>query len=532
MINYSMFNQTDNHSFNVFQAISYCKKTGEDCIVFSKGEYHFYPDMAFESVMCVSNHDIYGFRSVAFLLEQMKGFCIDGGGSRFIFHGCIVPVYINQSSKITLKNVTIDFDKTRVLDCTVTDVNEKFFEVSVSTNGEYFVENHILNINSGYGESDTLHTLMIRSEGASTRYTEETNEEFFGKNPALTVEDIGNRKLRFYNSSLKPSKGMHLLAKGGKRSLCNIVINKSSDVKLDSIRMHSGYAMGVLAQVSQNITIDRMEVKAQEGKLFSLAADATHFVHCTGLVKVSNSSFSEQLDDALNVHGIFTKIVHQAEDSVIVRYMQKSAKGIGIYDAGDEISILHPKTLVNGQKYIIQKVEVINLVYTKLYLDRLMGESAIGNVVENLTKNCDLLFENNRVFNNRSRGMLIGTKGKVEIRNNYFQTTGSSVLFESDGEYWFESGGSTDVRIYDNTFEHCCVGPAWWGNHVIQTVPRKESVPGSYYHGLISITDNYFTENTAPLLYADNVNTLVFRNNRSDREPVYSVGQCGKTDLY
>ena len=128
--------------------------------------------------------------------------------------------------------------------------------------------------------------------------------------------------------------------------------------------------------------------------------------------------------------------------------------------------------------------------------------------------------------------MLIGTKGKVEIRNNYFQTTGSSVLFESDGEYWFESGGSTDVRIYDNTFEHCCVGPAWWGNHVIQTVPRKESVPGSYYHGLISITDNYFTENTAPLLYADNVNTLVFRNNRSDREPVYSVGRCGKTDLY
>jgi hypothetical protein len=95
--------------------------------------------------------------------------------------------------------------------------------------------------------------------------------------------------------------------------------------------------MGVLAQMSENITIDKMTVQAHEGEFFSLSTDATHFVNCRGLVKVTNSSFSNQLDDALNVHGIFTRITHAQDNYIIVKYMHKSAKGIGIYNEGDEI---------------------------------------------------------------------------------------------------------------------------------------------------------------------------------------------------
>ena len=109
--------------------------------------------------------------------------------------------------------------------------------------------------------------------------------------------------------------------------------------------MYSSYSMGVLCQMSRNITIDKMSVTAHKGRLFSLAADATHFVNCTGLVKVSNSSFSDQLDDALNVHGIFTRITDVAQDYITVKYMHKSAKGIDIFGAGDKISV---KALLYG----------------------------------------------------------------------------------------------------------------------------------------------------------------------------------------
>ena len=530
MISYSLFNKTQNHSLNVYQAVKYCKECGENGIIFEKGEYHFYPDMAAEEAVCVSNHDIYGFRRIAFCLSSLNDFCIDGDGSRFIFHGSIIPFYINGSKRVTLKNLTLDYDSDRILLLRVTDVNDGFFDVQAENETGYKVSNGILNICTGYGDSGVLNSLMIRTVGDSDEYEKGTDEEFFCMNPSLFVEDKGDKKLRIHNSTLNVKSGMYLIAAGDNRSLCNIVINKSSDVTLDSLTMYSSYAMGVLAQVSKNITIDKMTVAAHTGKLYSLAADATHFVNCRGLVKVTNSSFSDQLDDALNIHGIFTKIEDKSEDSVTVRYMHKSAKGIDIYDAGDKIAVLNPRSLIGNRYYTVKKAEVINLNYTKLYLCEPTEDIPVGYVVENLTKNCDLIFEGNRVFKNRARGMLIGTKGKVEIKNNYFHTSGTSVLFESDGEYWFESGGTKDVKISENIFDRCCIGPVHWGQGVIETVSRREDVEGEYYHNFIAVTDNEFIGNTSPVLIADNIKTLVFKNNKSNRSLIYDIKRCETID--
>ncbi len=531
MLNYSSYNRTQDNSYNVFNAIKHCKDSGADGIVFDYGEYHFYPDMASETAMCVSNNDIYGFRRIAFLLSDMDNFCIDGGGSTFVFHGGIMPFYINNSSNIRVKNVTLDYEKDRVLLLNVTAVNENFFEVAVENETEYTVKDGILNICSVFGQFDVLNSLMIRTVDSGDDYVAGVDEEFFCMNPSLCVEDIGDGSLRIRNSTLKVKRGMRLIATGDNRPLCNIVINKSSDVTLDYVTMYSSYSMGVLAQMSSNITIDRMNVKAHEGKLYSLATDATHFVNCRGLVKVTNSSFSNQLDDALNIHGIFTKIRCVADDYIIVEYMHKSAKGIDIYNVRDRISVLNPRSLVGNQYYTVKKVEVINMNYTKLYLEESTSNIKVGNVLENITNNCDLIFDGNRVFQNRARGLLIGTKGRVEIKNNYFHTSGASILFESDGEYWFESGGTLDVRIYGNTFDACCTGPAHWGSSVIETVRRKEIIDGMYYHKFISVTDNKFIGNTAPVLYADNVSELVFKCNQSDREWEYKIKQCGKIDV-
>ena len=66
MVNYSKFNVTDDHSYNVYNAINYCKKYGEDGIVFDKGRYDFYPERASEHLLHISNHDIYGEKRIAF----------------------------------------------------------------------------------------------------------------------------------------------------------------------------------------------------------------------------------------------------------------------------------------------------------------------------------------------------------------------------------------------------------------------------------------------------------------------------------
>jgi hypothetical protein len=99
----------------------------------------------------------------------------------------------------------------------------------------------------------------------------------------------------------------------------------------------------------------------------------------------------------LNIHGIFTKIVDKTDDYILVKYMHTSAKGIDIYDPGSRIQVLNQKNLIPAGEYEIERVEVVNMEYTKLYIKGGTADIPVGYVVEDLTWVSDLLFENNRV---------------------------------------------------------------------------------------------------------------------------------------
>lgn len=512
MIHYNPFNTTDNHSYNVYHAINYCRKHQEDCLVFDKGVYHFYADMASEEVLHVSNHDIYGIQRIAFLLKDMNQFTIDGGGSTFIFHDSMMPFAVLQSQNITLKNFSIDYDETMTLDVKVTDAEKDYFDFEAVNNDKYYIKGNMLYLCDTAGNDDIYHFMLIRSMENDKRFLPQSKDAFRKFNPDIWFEDLGNNKIRVHNPDFEVHPGMHLIIKSNLRFSCNIFVEGCKNIFVNNITMYKSYGMGLLAQKTENIFVDNMTVKASKDSLFSLNCDGTHFVHCKGVVKVTNSSFSEQQDDALNVHGIFTKIVDKTKEYIVVKYMHPSAKGINVYEKDSAIATLNPKTLIPNGIYIISDVEIINMNYTKIYVQGGTEEINIGDVVEDLTWSCDLIFENNHVFNNRARGMLIAAKGKVQIRDNYFNTPGVAILFESDGQYWFESGGTTDVCIENNTFDHCRYSVGW-GNHVIEVKPREEFHEGEYYHKKISITKNHFVNNDSCLLYADNIGHVIFKDN-------------------
>lgn len=532
MINYSVFNTTENHSFNLHNAIKYCMEHREDGIVFDKGVYNFYPETASEDVLCVSNHDIYGIYRIAFLIKDMKNFVIDGGDSEFIFHGSIIPFAIKHSENITVKNLTIDYDETMMRDIEVLNAGNGFFDVRFIGSDKQYVSDGVLHFYDESGNDDVFHYMSIRSIGDNKSFIPQANDEFKVFNPELRFEDLGDGIFRIYNSELDVFVGMHLITRGRERIAANVAVIESKNISIEKITMYKSYAMGVIAQKTENILIDRMVVKARESDLFSLDADATHFVHCKGLVKVTNSEFSEQQDDALNIHGIFTRIVDKTEDYILIKYMHAQAKGLDIYEKGDEIAVLDAETLIPNGKYIISDVDVVNMNYTKLYIKGGTKNIEVGDDVENLTWSSDLIFENNRVINNRARGMLIAAKGKVEIKNNYFNTPGGAILFQSDGSKWFESGATSDVDISKNIFENCQYAKSDnWGFSVIEFKPRNEFREGAYYHNYISITKNCFKACNAQLLYADNIAEIVFKNNEIEeccREKIAEFNHCGK----
>lgn len=77
-------------------------------VTFEKGVYHFYPERAYEQFCYISNHNDVLSR-IAFMIKDREGIAIDGNGSTFIFHGRIIPFWMENSKNISIKNLTIDF---------------------------------------------------------------------------------------------------------------------------------------------------------------------------------------------------------------------------------------------------------------------------------------------------------------------------------------------------------------------------------------------------------------------------------------
>ena len=195
--------------------------------------------------------------------------------------------------------------------------------------------------------------------------------------------------------------------------------------------------------------------------------------------------------------------------------------------------MLTQKTLAPRLTRRVVRAETVNMEYAKIYIEGGTDGIEVGDVIENLTKNCDLLFEGNNVRNNRARGMLIATKGKVIVKNNYFNTPGIAIFFESDAKYWFEAGSTKDVLITENTFDNCRFTKGNWGKNVIELKPREAFDGENYYHERIEISNNKFLNNGGSLLMADNVAEFIWKNNTVENQgegKILSFANCGRVD--
>jgi len=515
MIDYADFSLTKDHSYNVYCAIQYCIEQGEDGIRFPKGRYDFYEDMASEKHLCVANHGISGLRRIAFLVDGMHDFTIDGGGSEFVFHGAIIPVAVLNSKNIRLMNYSVDYESLLSIEAKVVSVGDGYAELQPLKEQKWKVEGTTLYSDDGYGNVVPYGYMNLKGWHGENKYMPFT-KDIFDKN--IKFEDAGNGLIGIY-STIDFKENMCVILQTCARPASGIFVEDSEDVSITNYEIKRSYGMGLLAQKSKNITVDGMTVKAEKGRELSLSGDGVHFVNCRGLVTVKNSSFEEQFDDALNIHGIFTKIVEKADGYIIIRYMHPDTKGINLYKQGSVFQTLNIDTLIPNGRYTVKKAEVINIHCTKLYIEEDISNICVGDVAEDLTHSCDLLFENNRVLNNKGRGMLIAAKGKVVIKNNYFNTPGAAIMFESSGKKWYESGGTTDVMIAENVFENCMYGSSDnWGSAVIDMRPREGIDGKNYYHKRISVESNHFINNAKVLFHANNAEDVAFTGNRIENQ--------------
>ena len=508
-------------------------KEGEKVILrFPEGRYEFHEKGAAVREYYISNHDQTNPKKVGIALEDMKNLTLDGQGSEFVFHGRMLPVSLLRSENCLLKNFSIDFENPHIAQVKIVENDPQdgiVFEPAPWV--DYRIAKD--SIFEAYGEGWTMrHSWGIAFDGDTKHLVYNTSD--IGC-PTKGASEVAPRRIHapgWKDARLVP--GTVVAMRGWGRPTPGIFLSHDVNTTIENVKVHYAEGMGLLAQLCENITLEKFGVCLKgdaDPRYFTTQADATHFSGCKGKIVSCNGLYEGMMDDAINVHGTYLKVVKRVDDRTLVgRYMHGQSWGFEWGCPGDEVQFIRSNTmeLVGKQNKIIsirpydkEQTEGARefLITFQEPADQVINEQS-GFGIENLTWTPEVLFSGNVIRNNRARGSLFSTPRKTIVENNLFDhTSGAAILLCGDCNGWFETGACRHVIIRKNRFVNALTNLFQFTNAVISIYPEIPDLKGQqqYFHGGpeggIVIEDNEFETFDAPILYAKSVDGLVFRNN-------------------
>ncbi len=507
----------------VIKAIKDCKIQKAKKIVLTKGKYEFWPDYASEKYAFISNND-HGLKNIVFDLSDMNDIMIDGQGSEFLFHGYVCPFFMENSKNITIKNLSIDYARTFHSEGIIIGAYTDSLDISFSSAYPYKVQNERLMF---YDEKDIQypfwHLLEFNTEKRELAYMA---LDYITGVENMRVKELRPGLVRIYLPGLKGTTGNTLIFNSKNRLVPAISILKSQDIVIKDVTIFHSGGMGVIGQLSKNILLDGYKATPAPGRMLSLTADPTHFVNCSGNIIIQNCIMENQMDDAGNIHNIYVRVDKIiSPNELVVKLVHYQQQGIDIFSQNMKVEFATGADLATYAENIITKVERINREYTRLTFQKPFGKKVeVGHLVGSLDHAPNITIKNCVAKNNRARGFLLGSRGKILVENNYFHTWWGALDLYANGNDWYEQGGVRDVTIRNNKFDNCNYGLNVGMGVVISLIGiTKEPPAGSYYHKNILIENNLFRIFNPNILTLVSVNGLVFKNNKIEHNTEYKM---------
>lgn len=499
---------------------------GESAVLrFPAGRYDFCEEGAAEREYYISNHDQPQPRRVGIAVEGFRALTIDGGGSEFVFHGRMLPVALVGCRDCVLRDFRIDFETPHIAQVRIVESDPQrgtLFEPapwvrwSITPDSLFEHGGEGWRVRPAWGIAFDPTTRRIRYRtgdvGCPTR--------------GARIEGDGQVRVPgWYDRRLVP--GTVLAMRGYGRPAPGIFLARDKRTLIEGVTVHYAEGMGLLAQLCEDITLDRFGVRLRGGddpRYFTTQADATHFSGCRGRIVSRGGFYEGMMDDAINVHGTYLKVVGQTDErTVIGRYMHGQTWGFEWGFEGDSVQFVRARTMdPEGVGRIVSirphdREQVAGAREFAIRFDRpvrLAEGEEYG--IENLDWTPEVLFSGNTVRNNRARGALFSTPRRTVVEDNLFDhVSGTAILLCGDCNGWFETGACRQVEIRRNRFVNALTSLYQFTEAVISVcpvIPEPERQQG-YFHGGIVIEENRFDTFDAPILYARSVERLVFRRN-------------------
>jgi hypothetical protein len=521
------------------RAITACNRSINPVLIIPHGRYDFYPDSAVKKTYFISNTSSETecpskVKTIGLLFEGIRNLRIEGDGSLLVFHGKMTTIAIDHCDGFILKDLAEDFARPTMSEFTVTRSSDTAIDVRVHPDSWHRLYSGRL---TWYGED------WIAKDHFCIRV--DTSHAFFYANDEYdallrsAITEPAPGMLHFsgtYDHSRFPT-GSVFTVRDPVRDEVGAFLVDSKNIEWKNVSMHYMHGLGIIAQSSENISMNnvRIEPAPGSGRMIASFADGMHFSCCKGLVSVDSCRFDGLHDDAINVHGVHLRIIGKPSvNQLILRFMHPQTYGFMTYHPGDSVAFVRPNTLAIYQYGVVKTAGWISPREILVTFTRpVPSEVRLTDVMENITWTPRVHIRHCYVAGTETRGFLITTRRKAVIEDNSFIRLGmSAILVADDGLSWYESGQVHDLTIRHNLFCECGHNllPA---NYVITIAPENHQLTQTPVHSNIRITDNRFICYTPAVLTARSVDGLTFSGNSIEQVPYFqadrSIPDASKT---
>ena len=506
-------------------------------LLFEGGEYDFYPDSANVREYYISNHDQDNPKYVAVALEGVKNLTLkgmnEGENARradFMMNGRMLPVAMIGCENCTLDFIGIDTRVPQIAQVEVleNDTENGFITYRLASYVNYKIADSTLVV---YGSNWEFNPRWgIAFDGKTRHLVYRTSDIGVG---TLKVEEVEPRVIRAPWKDARLLPGTIVAMRPYVRPTPGILVSECKNTSILSSVVYYAEGMGLLAQGSENITLDGFQVALRgedDSRYFTTQADATHFSGCKGMIKSVNGLYEGMMDDAINVHGTYLRVIKKLDEKTLIgRYMHPQAYGYYWGAAGDTVQFIKSDVMeiVDGNKVVsiepYDKDVFAGCKEFKLTFEKPVPADADNGKygIENLEWTPEVLFAGNVIRNNRARGTLFSTPKRTIVENNLFDhTSGAAILLCGDCNGWFETGACRDVVIRNNRFVNSLTNMFQFTDGIISIYPVIPNLAEQtkYFHGGdgkgVVIENNVFETFDAPIVYAKSLDGLKFCNNK------------------
>jgi uncharacterized protein (TIGR03437 family) len=398
------------------------------------------------------------------VLNGVNNVTVDLQNSDLYFaHGAVIAIHVVNSTNVSLKNFTVDYQQLAYTQLTVTSVNAATKTISFQPLSNYALPSSFNSVTIPANYIDDGFFLFAFRGGQELRTTGRmgVRAPFNDSSIQVTSTDPWSQPANI--GTIQPGDTLVLTHRAG---VASIFADSAPGLTVQNVSIYASGFIGILTGLSSNVTIDHVQVMPRPGtdRLISTNADGIHLSRAGANNVISNNTVRRGCDDAIAIDGQWYAIVKAANNGATVQVTRQSNSPIAAGTSFDFINYTNATTAGTAMVMAIdppanQQTGAPGETLT-LTLDHAVTVQANFGVTPSDPKlrgggtviSGNLIQE--EVF---ARGIYPAGVSNVTVTDNLIEYTNQSgILVEQDEAltYNYKTGPSTGLTFQNNIVDH------------------------------------------------------------------------------